>query len=397
MIHFFVKPQSLFNGTVQIGLRSAKGVIVALALSCATSPTPAQAVTAFELPPQNFTEGSVGASVFSEYFSSNANYEPGYGSYNKLLGDSSFTTFVTNVRGRYTISSNLSVFSGLAYSSSRAVDLSRSKTNTQFSEWLVGADYLMRFSRWPKFRLIPELILSYCLDQPTSSQINPSTNDGTSYFRTGIFADHPFRRFRFGGYIGVYGVLGSSLSSRALYEINADMRVFSQFTIGGGINGYNTVMGDATNFVTRQIAANRMNAGSGRYAAFDPHLLEGRVWVGFRPDHSFWLRAGYAKTLNGLHTAEGQSFLFSLVYQSPQIMMTNSLSREGTSEIEPVPQKGRKSYDNEEALRTFEPDVEKTDESVFEMSDDEAANSERGKDVLDQSEKMLEKKSKKKK
>ena len=348
----------------------------ACALFCLGASPAALAVTANEAPPGVFTEDSFGGSVSGEYFTTKANYETTRGAYTRLPGDSNLSQLDTKLRGRYTASKKVSFFLGTTYTRTNAVDLINTKTNSQLSEALAGVDYLINTRH---MQLVPELILSFPLDQTNVNQLTPMTNDGAVDVKAGVFALKPYRQFRLGGYLGAQWPV-DSLAKRLLYEATIDWRIFTSFTIGGGIDGYETLMGDSSALLDRQAAAVRANAGSERFYSYNPALVEARGWVGYRPDNTLWLRAGMAKTLNGLHTAEGQSFLVSLVYNSAHIDFTR----------EPVK---KKRFDPDEAAKTFEIDSEATDQSVFEPEEEEIQNTNRGNN-LDSTEKLLEKKSK---
>lgn len=343
----------------------------------------AHAVAANEPPPGVFTEDSLGAQISSEYFTTNANYEPSRGTVTGLVNGSSLTEIETKLRGRYTLSKQLSFFVGTAYTSTQVVDQSygpsNTKNNGQFTSGLAGVDYM-----WNTHfvQLVPELIFSLPIDQTSSTQLNPMTNDGVTYVKLGLFAIKPYRRFRLGAYLGTLYPI-DALAKRLNYEATIDWRAYKAITLGAGLDGYETLVSDTDTLVDRQTSDVRANAGSERFYAFNPSLLEARGWIGVRPNRSFWVRLGYGRTLTGLHTAVGQSVILSLIYNSDHVEAT-------PAEV------GKRRLDPQEAAKVFEPDVESTDQSVFEPEDIEIQNTTRGKESLDSTEKLLDKKPKEK-
>lgn len=333
-----------------------------------------------EIPPSSFNSGSIGASINSEYFTTKANYESSRGAYTRLPGDSNLTHTEVRMRGRYTFTRKFSLFAGSSFSHVQAVDLVHTKTNSQITEGLGGINYLFA----TKLALfIPEILVSVPVDRTSANQITPMTNDGVTYVKSGIFILKPFRRFRLCSFLGLHYPM-DSLAKKFLYEATLDMRVFDTFTIGGGVDGYEPAMSDEKTLINRMASATRANAGSERFYSYNPSLIEARGWIGWRPDTSLWIRAGYAKTLNGLHTAEGQSFLLSVQFNSSHVDFSSDASRTSS----------RKGSDPDSALKTFEVDIEDTDQSVFQPDDGEIKNTKRGRESLDATEKMLEQKSK---
>lgn len=336
------------------------------------------ATPAYEPPPGTFVEGGVGASSSTEFFTTTANYEKSRGEYTSLPTNNNLTFLESKLRARYTATSRFSLFAGTTYASTRATDPLRTKTNARMSEFIGGVDWLVNV---PYVQLTLEVLGSSPLDMSDPAQVVPMTNDGVFYFRPGVFVQKALRRFRLGGYAGVHAPAGG-LATRFIYEATVDTRLFWWFTLGGGVNGYETMLTDTSTLVNRQSTAGVSNVGSERFYSYNPALIEGRAWVGIRPNKAFWLRFGYAQTINGLHNAAGSSYLLSLVYNSSTPPFSES------PDYYAPESRRRPSPDN--VLRSFEPDVEPSDMSVFDQDYEESM---KGKTPLDKTERMLEKRS----
>lgn len=356
------------NRLSQIGL-SLAAMLIAI-----VSGRESFAVTAYEAPPAGWLERSFGLSASAEYFMTQANYDHTRGSYSRLPGDNKFSSLESKFRGRYNFSSNFSAFAGLGIGYSQATDAVYQKSNSQLTEVFGGANFLLS----KKYvRLVPEFLVSVPMNPTDPNQTDPITSDGVPYVRAGLFAHRPFRHFRLGAFGGLHIPL-AELGTRFAYEITADMRLFSVVTIGGGINGYETFLSDSSTWESRRQTALRTNAGSFRFFAFEPSLIEARGWVGFRPDRSLWIRVGVAKTLNGINTAEGFALTGSVLFNFPQ--------SESTPRSAP-----RSRPDEDSAKRNFVPETEETDQDLFESQELEILPGS-GEDALDQTEKLLEKK-----
>jgi hypothetical protein len=351
------------------------------------------AVTANEAPPTSWSGHTYGLSYSGEYFMSSANYGQSGGSYAGLPNGSSFTTFESHLRARYNLNSQASLFGGTGFATVRAVDnvYNNNKTNTSVTDIFIGGDYELTKKY---LHVVPELMTGYPIDHTDPNAFAPLTSDGVAYVRAGAFVFKPFKNWRLGTYLGVNQPL-EALATRVLYEATFDMRLFSIFSWGFGVDGYQAVFSDSTSFANRFTTQQKADATSERFYSYNPALTEARAWIGYRPDKSFWLRIGYAQTLNGVNTAQGQSVLLSIAYNP-----SGSSSGGGTTRASKV--------DPDRAMRGFEPDIESTEQGIFEEQEEETEGAgprvhkavsppkarEKSNDNLDSTEKMLEKKTK---
>ena len=325
-----------------------------------------------ESPPSIWNPESMGVSSSAEYFNSTANYDETRGSYTKLANSNSFTNFETRTRGRYAFSNSVSAFTGFGFAQSQATDISTNKTNTNVTDVFLGADFQL-LRRW--WRVIPEFEFSYPTDAATKNQTVPLTNEGVWYARAGVFMFKPYKYFRFESYLGFH-YPGEGLAKRFIYTLLAETAFASGFSLGGGIDGTESLLADEKSSADRLTPQVFADAGSHRFWAYNPSLIEARVWLGFRADKAFTFRLGYAKTLNGMRSAEGQSLLLSLAYNSPGDKMEGKRLRD-------ILQK--------RADENFKTEPEKTDPEIFQQPDSEPLTPKiKKKETLDDTEKLLE-------
>jgi hypothetical protein len=348
----------------------------------------AQATQAYETPPSVFVENTFGLSAATSFFTTTSNYEPSRGAYTGLLNGEKLTLLNTNLRARFTPSTRFSIFAGTAYAQAAAYDtvpIVQTRTNSAFTNANAGFDWLINTDT---VQLTAEILGSYPIDQTSSTQTKPFTNDGYGYFRGGLFAHKAFPRFRTTVFGGVQAP-GGSLATLFLYEATFDMRVFKTITAGGGIDGYETLIGDTTSLYNRQVTTAIPNGGSEIFNSFSPAMVEARAWIGYRHSHQFWARVGYAQTINGLHNAAGSSILFSLNFTTRPFDFNPADERERI---------GPRTMSPDDTLRSFTPDVESTEQGLFDMEGDQpsgqSGRSRRKASPLDETEQLLEKKSK---
>lgn len=358
-------PRSLLTS---IAVSTAFSIVVAFSSN-------AVALTVPETPPSAWNEGSFGVQTTSEYFSSKSNYSTSRGSFAKLPNGNKWTSFENRLKGRFAPTRNFSIFTGFGFTSSTANDLLIEKTNSGATEVFAGANFLLT-RRW--WRVVPEIEASYPLSETTYAQTDPLTNDGAPYARAGVFLFKPYKYLRFESYLGFH-FPGEGLAKRFMYQLAAEVALLGGFTVGGGVQGYETIISDDTSYAERRVTSTTANATSDRFWAYNPALIEGRAWLGLRLDKSFNVRLGYLKTVNGVRTAEGNSFLLSLNFNSAGNTRTRTSSREVLREPReprpvtvgkpPVPQ-------SQSGFRT-EPEV--NDPELFDQ-----------RDSLDNAERLLE-------
>jgi hypothetical protein len=287
--------------------------LILLVFSVGFSVSAAQALTVPETPPSVWNKGSFGIQTQSEYFTSHSNYDETRGSFSSLTNGNSWTSFENRVKARYGFMNWVSLFAGFGANATTAMNLGVTKNNTATTDVYAGVDFLLA-RRW--WRVVPEFEAGFATDATTKLQTNPLTSDGTAYANLGLFMFKPYRYLRFESYLGFH-IPGADLAKRFLFSFGAEAALFGAFTLGAAVQGYESVLADATSNVERKLTQASADATSERFWAYNPALLEAKGWLGLRFDRAFGLRLGYAKTLNGVRTAEGQSFLLSLYYNTP--------------------------------------------------------------------------------
>lgn len=336
----------------------------------------ALAIDSVEAPPSNWKKGGWGFSAQAEYFQSRANYDEVRGSYSKLATNNSFNSLESTSRIRYSLSRTFSFYAGLGVSQARAIDSVSEKTNSGLSQALIGGDFLL-WNRW--IRLVPEVQLGATLAPIKKNQTQPLYGDGVNYLSIGLHALKPFSYFRLTGYAGAY-IPADGFAKLFRYSLGADWRFTKRFAVIAEISGYETLLKDELTLAERSTTTTSANAGSMRFATYNPALLESRIWLGFKPDDDFELRAGYGKTIDGVRSAEGQSILFSLSFN--QFPYANKRRSSGGSKRQ------NQSAPRSESSSKFKAQPEST-ETLLPQAPTEFPNTD-GDDSLDDAEQILE-------
>lgn len=324
-----------------------------------------------ETPPWIWRKGSFGISANTEYFSSKANYGPARGEYTRLTGDNNLTDFQTSIRGRYAFWPQFSMYGGFGFTQVRAVDSINEKSNNGVSDVFAGGHFIV-WREW--LRMIAEVEAGVPVTNVVRNQTVPMVTEGSMWARGLLHLRKDAFKTKFFGHFGVR-VPTEGLAKTLLYGVFAEVPL-GKLSLGGGVDGYETLMGDELSLAERSATAVSANAGSFRYRAFDPALLRARAWVGFRPGNTTEVRVGYDKTITGLRAAEGQALTLNVVFSSilrkpkplPTVPTGERISAPGNT-------------------RDFKLDSERTDPEVIAPGNDFEPT---GSDDLNETERLLD-------
>lgn len=275
------------------------------------------------LPPLVWKPSAIGFSLNSEYLMSNAVYEDARGSFHRLANGNSLTSFENTFRGMYGLSKSWYAYGGIGFNIERVLETSVEKTNTNLSEAQLGSYFLL----WQKYlRVIGEFTAGFPLEAAKQGQTPPLLSDGATYFTGRVHLFKPMFRINFLGQLGFHFPL-EGLSKKLLYDLALEKPFGTNFSAGAGLGGYETVMNDDQTFAQRTAIHATSMGGSNRFQAYNPALLEGRLWFGFSPERTYRIRVGYAKSLNGVRSAESQSVFVQMNFNLSWGVTETDMSR----------------------------------------------------------------------
>lgn len=97
----------------------------------------------------------------------------------------------------------------------------------------------------------------------------------------------------------------SNYSDLLIYKIHPQF-AYKKFVMGLEANGIVSVIKeDAQEQVNKEVLNQRYNASNFRYNSWNPAVLEGMVWLGYRPQPYSQLRIGASQILGSENTAQG--------------------------------------------------------------------------------------------
>jgi hypothetical protein len=344
-------------------------------------------------PPLTWKPGAVGFLLSSEYFTSNANYEDARGSFRRLLTDNSVSSFENSARGMFALSSAWYAFGGFGFGLARVLEPSIEKSTTNLSD-INGGSYFLAWDKW--LRIIPEVSFSFPLSKISRGQTSAPISDGVMFLQTKIHMFKPTRVVNVLGHLGLHWPF-EGLSKKLLYEIGVEKPFGTNFAAGLGIGGYETILADDQSLIDRQATNISSMGGSGRFYAFGPSLAELKLWLGFSPERTYRIRFGYAKTINGVRAAEGQSVFASMQFNFKSAQDSRPAAGSSSKETpanQPANITEEEEFPSADARKKFKVNQEETNPELFKGATKYIPA--KPGDTLDATEKLLEEENKKK-
>lgn len=309
---------------------------------------------AYAAMPSSFHTGRITLSAESEYFWTKSNYDdvgvsrplPSSNSYSNLTNTFAATYFK---EGGWALTGG----AGFAYASSSSLE---DRTSGKITNFLARAQKLISFS---PLRLVPQADLV-----ATTQRVSPETDEvlsheGAHSVRIGSWLTYDFRLIRTYGYAG-FDYRDDGRSSLLPWAGGLGFKTTPwSFTIE--LNGYQSLTDDeyTDTPLQRTIVTNKVSAGSLRYYSVNPNLIEARAQGGFKFADNYNFNFGYAQTLAGENTAEGQSVFLGLTYN---IDTSVTDTQKAASNMSPNESKQQKLKQ-----KRFEPLIEEDyDETLFE-------------------------------
>ncbi len=236
----------------------------------------------------------------TQYFYSNANYSSS-GNEQKLTGENYYQLLDVKLETRYVPRRDWSVFAWGNVGNSESKDSLATRSNSSLSEVAAGFDFLM-YSGW--IQLVPEVVAIVPLEkvEPTSDTVLNS--EGVMQVQSRLIAQKDF------GVTHLYGWLGFNYRAEGRsflmpWGVGAQFR-HSRFRWGAELFGSQSVTEDTVaNPALRTAYLNAANAGSFKFYAADPSVVDTQVYAGWMFTRKLNLSLQGGMTLAGTNAAAG--------------------------------------------------------------------------------------------
>ena len=244
----------------------------------------------------------------TNYFSTNANYSSGGGTYQNIPNGGHYDNVRLDILGRYDYSNQLSIKTGFGFARAASHDAQFDRTNTGLTDIYIGAQY--HYLKSPTWNLFPEAWFGYPLFRVGSSTTAPLIDEGAMYLQLGAWL---MRRY---GSWEPYGYLGFRYQDEgraSLLPFNIGTRYKLAYTwLGLEFEGYQRLTSDSRTSAEKALITTGYNGGSLRYYSTNPSLWELRAYAEGWLSQDLHLKVGAAQTLNGRSTAAGWTVFATL-------------------------------------------------------------------------------------
>jgi hypothetical protein len=256
-----------------------------------------------------FVAGRFDSYLGADYFSTNANYDSN-GSKQNLISGASLTNISTETGIRYLFLDKLGISTAITFNNVSTNNGVQSRSKTDLTYYSLGADleiyntYSWSFYLDGVYKIANEQIDLTSDDAIASDAASEALVSGVATFQN--------EDWRFYGKVG-YGYRTEGLSGLLRYGIGGDYAL-GNFKIGLNFPGYTSVQDDEKTDtpIQRDVITTKVNAGSRRYYAINPNLLEGQLYATYNWSKDFQVKIYGGSTITGSNSAEGITGGFSL-------------------------------------------------------------------------------------
>lgn len=243
------------------------------------------------------------------YYKTSTNFDAG-GSTAGLASGNYLLYTDLSAEVRYVINSNVGLIAGLQITNSESDDAIATRKNSNLSYLHLGLDYL--FEKGRSYLFFMELLLSYPLEKISSDTDSALNSDGAIELKpqaTMVFYKE--------GY-SPYASLGlnyrtEGLSTLLTFMLGAEIE-FERMGLGGNLNGFFSILGDQKTQEERELLNHNVNAGSARFNAFNPGLIDADVYMKYYVSKDFIVKGNISYAVSGVNYAQGMRIGASVVW-----------------------------------------------------------------------------------
>ncbi len=321
--------------------------------------------------PPAFHTGRLSLTADAEYFWTSANYDD-EGESDKLFNDGSYKNLSTVYGATYFFPDGWSLGGGLGYAYAQS-DGFENRSNGVFTHIYVLGQKLFSFS---PVRLIPEVKATISFDEVDRDGDEVLASDGANELLLGSWLTYDFWRLRSYGYLG-YNYRDDGRSSLMPWRLGLGFRQ-TTFNFSGELTGAESITDDdyTDNRFERTQVTSQVDASSLRYYSVNPRWIEMRLQGGVEFIDNWTFNLGFAKTISGENTADGQSAFLNLTWNIETEEPTKPTRTRPSYNVKEEPsarqnqdQEVRPRRDSDKQQEEFQPLLEDDYNSVFEGDD----------------------------
>jgi hypothetical protein len=282
--------------------------------------------------------GSLRAFSSADYFATDGNYTADRGTTESLSSDGSYKNLQLSLGGQYALTPRWYAGADLSWARAESAAAAVNRTNAGLNE----ASAWMQYVGWIRpIWIVPEVLAVYPFDRIDTSRDETLLGEGAIAVQAGAWLTKDFGSWAVLSYLGAK-FQDEDRATLALYRIGAEYQ-HPRFSLGLGLQGEEVLIDDKNvdSPEQRTVVTNRVNAGSLKYFAINPTLVEAKLWTSFRFSKESLMRLSLADGIDGANAAQGLTARIELQYD----FRMNPAVSSSTSEPESGFQMQQEKYD----------------------------------------------------
>lgn len=274
----------------------------------------------------------------SELFYSEANYVNMGSSTQKLTSGSHFQLLDVNLSTRYMPRRDWSLFAMGTISNAESKDSISTRTNSSFSQALLGFDFMM-YNDW--LQMVPEVAALIPFEKVDKTSDKVLNSEGVYQAWARLNLQKELGAWRFYGWAG-FNYRGEGRSYLMPWGFGIQSK-WSAWNLGAEIFGAQSITddSDSSNKIARQTLVNTVDAGSYKFYYPNPSVIDSRVFLNWNVSPKWSLQVNGGTTLAGENTAAGYhvggfvrySYDLSQGYSAPGVELDQSSVPRGKSNM----------------------------------------------------------------
>lgn len=245
-----------------------------------------------------------------------------------LPSDYRFLTYDFAISSMYDLSEEWAVSSDLGISYAESYSNSDLRVSRKIRDLTLGIYRLYDTTYFGRFILDGHYLYNFVDNKTSNDEV--SVGDGISWLQLGFWWEPRKTRNKnskdsdyvekFGAVSPFQGILRTYLGFRTrpgfsdvlVFRVHPHL-IYKKFMIGGELNGMlSVVKEDDDAKVSKEVYNSQFNASSFRYNSWNPYILEGAAWIGYRVRPYTQIRLGGSQVLGMENTAAGTGFFFDI-------------------------------------------------------------------------------------
>jgi len=294
--------------------------------------------------PPKYRSGQLKASLHTEYYTTNSNFDKTGGGFESLPGENSFSFIQVRPELVYGLSNDWGASGGITYTHGSSQTSTIQRNNGSITD-IDGSIYYKLYKK--KFYLLPQLHISFPITTFDPNQEASIINEGALKVEFGTWAEKKILSHRAYVYAG-YAYQGDGRAHLIPWEVGAYNSIKGKFFYGFSALG-NQVAVDDQFIISPESRSNRtdsLNGGSKKFYSVNPTELSAKAWIGLRISKNFIAYLKYKKTLNGTNNANGQSIMAEIKWRVLNPYSKKSIEDKSGFKIDGINKNEQKALDN---------------------------------------------------